>query len=425
MAVETVVKTIGASGVFSTVQLWEDGAPTNLVTAERSACGTFLVAAFTQGEALTFVGSGATGKMLDTDSTGAGNGTYLTYGITAGNPASADVITGGASGATCVLTSGTPDFTGIIWEGQCQNQEFSVAGTVVTLTGSTTSTSAYKHLTTVAGASFRDHANVLTNGLRVNTANGATLTCTTLGGTCVSMAENNNRVSKLQIQSTGSSGRAMNGSGSASFIDSCIIEGGVISSSVTNGTFLAAGGVTVRNSIIVQRGGSADHIIATGTQSPFFYNCAIVAPLGLADQPEFVFASGASGTVTVRNCALFLGDSTKALKTGSATYNFTTCVSDIAGTANVSLANFAAEYQNSGNAATDLRLTIMSAQIDAGTTDATNAATDIKGTSRPQQASYDIGPWESTFTVNSDLGAPYLYSRRPRTHDAISKRKGQ
>ena len=177
--------------------------------------------------------------------------------------------------------------------------------------------------------------------------------------------------------------------------------------------------------MIIQRAGGADHIIATQTGSPNFYNCAIVAPTDLGAPPTNIFVSGASGTVTVQNCALFGGEGTTVLKTGPATFNFTTCVSDTAGTAGVSLANFDAEYQNAGKAATDLRLTIMSAQIDTGTTDAVNAATDIKGTSRPLQAAYDIGPWESTFTVNSDLGAPYLYSRRPRTHDAISKRKGQ
>ena len=87
MASTTVVKTIGTTGTFSTPQLWEDGKPADLTTAERSAAGTFAVVSFIQGEALTFVGSGATGKFLDTDSTGPGTGSYITYGITAGNPA--------------------------------------------------------------------------------------------------------------------------------------------------------------------------------------------------------------------------------------------------------------------------------------------------------------------------------------------------
>jgi hypothetical protein len=424
MAVETVVKTIGTTGDFSTVQLWEDGAPASLTTAERSNCGTFAVAEFQQGETLTFVGSGATGKFLDTDSTGPGTGTYVTYGITAGNPASSDVITGGTSGATAVLTSGTADFTGIIWEGQCQNQEFTSSGTVVTLTGSTASTTAYKHLTTIAGASFRDHADVLTNPLRVDSTKGATITCTGGGGTAVSMAENNNRISNLQIQATGSAGRALVASGTTSFVDNCIIEGRTVSTASTTGTVVTSGNTTFRNTVIIQRATSADHVVGTGTTSPAFYNCTIVAPLDLVTPVVSVFLSGASGTVTVQNCGLFAGRSDRAVSAGSATFNFTTCVSDIAGVAGVTQTNFAQEYASAGNAATDLRLAADSVQIDTGTTDATNASTDIKATARPQGAAYDIGAWESAFTVASK-GTVSLARRmrRQRSHAGSMRRR--
>lgn len=427
MAVTTTVKTIGSTGTFSTIQAWHDGAPTNLVTAERSACGTFAVATFLQGESLTFSISGATGKMLDTDSTGVGTGTYMTYGITAGNPGAADVITGLTSTATCVLTSGTPDFTGVIWQGQCQNQEFSSAGTLLTVSGTTTSTTAYKELTTVAGASFRDHANVLTNPLRYNASVGAAINCTLSGGTTLSITESNFHMSKLQLTASGPLGRCLTGNaGTGILIDSCICEGNSVASGVSTGPFVipAATG-TYSNCVFIGRGSGADHIIQTNTGSPSFFNCAMIAPTNLGAPPTSIFTSGASGTVTVQNCALFGGEGTSTVKAGSATFNFTTCVSDTPGTVGVATANFDAEYENAGKVATDLRLTLMSAQIDSGTTDVTNAATDIKGTARPAQAAYDIGPWESNFTVNSKFGAPYFHSRRPRTHDAISKRKGQ
>ncbi len=203
MASVTVVKTIGSTGTFSTPQAWNDGAPVDLTTAEKSAATTFAVAAYTQGESLTFVGSGATGKFLDTDSTGPGNGTYITYGITAGNPAASDVVTGGSSGATCVLTSGTPDNIGVIWQGQCQNQEFSGAITV-TIEGSTSSSTAYKHLTTITGASFRDNANVQTNALRYNASNGCGIRCTNGGADTLDVFESFARVANLQLTNTGS-----------------------------------------------------------------------------------------------------------------------------------------------------------------------------------------------------------------------------
>ena len=57
----TITKKIGSGQVYTTLQSHEDGAPVNYTTAEKSAAGTFAVAAFVQGETLSFVGSGAAG----------------------------------------------------------------------------------------------------------------------------------------------------------------------------------------------------------------------------------------------------------------------------------------------------------------------------------------------------------------------------
>jgi len=393
VAVTTVQKTIGSTGTFSTVQLWHDGAPTDLTTAERSACTTFLVSTFVQGEALTFVGSGATGVMLDTDSTGPGTGTYMTYGITLGNPAAADVITG-ASTATCVLTSGTPDFTGIIWQGQCQNQDFSAAGTIVTFSGKTVSATTYLHLTTVSGASFRDHATAQTNPLRIDATKGATLTST--GGSTVIGAGTGMRLSNLQIRATGVGQRPLSMAGLSGVIENCIIEGTVTAAPTTNGTIQFGNGssCTVRNTVVIQRASAADHIITTQTGTITFANCTIVAPDDFAAAPTSIFTSGLSGTVTVQNCGLFAGDSTKAIKAGSATFNFTTCASDISGTAGVTQVTYDREFQDVTDATADFKLRPGASQINAGTIDTTNAATDIIGTARPKGPSYDIGAWE-------------------------------
>ena len=398
MAVETTVKTIGSTGTFSTPQLWEDGAPASLTTAERSACTTFLVATFVQGESLTFVGSGATGVMLDTDSTGVGTGTYMTYGITAGNPAASDVITG-TSTATCILTSGTPDFTGVIWQGQCQNQEFSGAVQILLISGSTTSATAYKKCTTVAGASFMDNANIQSSALRYNAANGCGFRSTGNALTVLQATENFCRVSSLQIAGTGTDARATASSDTGLF-DFLIAEGTYTGVSSTLGTVIAANnGSSYRNCLIVLRATGADHIVATGAASPNFYNCTFVAPDDLATAPTNIFLSGASGTVTVQNCGLFAGDSTKAIKAGSATYNFTTCYSDISGTGGVTQTTYANEFQNVNDATRDFRIKTGASQIDTGTTDATNAATDIAGTARPSGAAYDVGAWELVVTL--------------------------
>lgn len=392
MASTTVTKTIGSTGTFSTPQLWDDGAPADLTTAERSEAGTFAVTSFVQGETLTFVGSSATGVFLDTDSTGPGTGSYITYGITTGNPAASDVVTG-TSTATCILSSGTADFVGVIWQGQGQNQEFSSASITLTASGSTVSSTVHKQLTTVAGASFRDHANVQTNALRYNASNGCGI-ITTNDGTCVISSETFFSMSNVQVSSiAGSSGVAYRTDGGGTN-ENLILEGAKTAASTFNATVSINGAATLRNSVIIQRGSGAEQIVATSTASPFFYNVTIACPDDLATAPTSIFNSGASGTVTVQNCGLFAGDSTKAIKAGSATFNFTTCYSDISGTSGVTQTTYSSEFQNVNDATRDFRLKTGAAQIDTGTTDTTNAAIDIAKTNRPSGAAYDVGAWE-------------------------------
>lgn len=407
MTVTTVVKTIGTTGTFSTPQLWEDGAPADLTTAEKSAAGTFLVAAFVQGETLSFVGSGAAGKLLDTDSTGAGNGTYVTYGITSGNPAASDVVTGATSGATCVLSSSTPINVGVLWQGQCQNQEFAGTGTQITFIGSTAGSAAYKHLTTVPGASFRDNANAQTNALRYNASNGCGIRNSGSTAVAVSCAEDFNRMSKLQISNSFTEGSALQANSQCNF-DGLIIEGLKTASSATIGVASFTLDVaTVRNTLIIQRASGAAQIVSVGTnQDARFYSCTIVAPDDLATAPTEIFNSGASGAVTAQNCGLFAGDGTKAVKAGSATFNFTTCYSDISGTSGVTQATYSSEFQNVNDATRDFRLSVGAAQIDTGTTDSTNAANDIVGTARPVAAAYDVGCWEGAAAVAASF-VPY------------------
>ena len=394
MASVTVVKTFGTTGTFSTPQLWEDGKPGDLTTAEQSAAGTFAVASYIQGEPLTFVGSGAVGTFLHTDSTGPGTGSFITYGILSGNPAASDIVTGDTSTATCILSSGTADFVGVIWQGQGQNQEFSGTGIQLTISGTTSSSTAYADCTTVAGASFRDHANVQINALRYNASNGCGIRGTSSSTQTVSITEANTRISKLQISATGASGEAIRSAG-LSIFDFLILEGLYTATLSSRGVLgIGTSAITISNSVIIQRASGADHIIGTSLESPNFYNCTIVASDDLATAPVSIFLSASGGTVTVQNCGLFAGDSTKAIKAGSATFNFTTCYSDISGTSGVTQTTYSSEFENVNDATRDFRLKTGAAQIDTGTTDTTNAAIDIAKTTRPSGAAYDVGAWE-------------------------------
>jgi len=400
MASVTVVKTIGfvIPGVFSDPQLWEDGAPADETTAEKSAAGTFATAAFVQGEALTFVGSGATGKLLDTDSTGPGTGTYVTYGITSGNPAAGDVVTGGASLGTCILSSSTPLNVGVVWQGQCENEKFVVIGApVLTISGSTSSSTAYKEITTVAGASFRDNANVQTNALRWVETNGCAFG--SVFADCLVSAEANARGSNIQLSSDDAGGLGVTSASTDALFDFLIVEGLYTGTDAALGAAYLLSNAKLRNSLVIQNASAADHIIGTGTGSPSLYNTAVVAWDDLASAPTSIFKSGASGTVTVQNCGLFAGDTTKAIKTGSATFNFTTCYSDISGTGGVTQAYFKSEFQDVNISTGDFRPLTGTDQEDAGTTDSTNAAFDIAGTARPESAAYDVGCWELLATT--------------------------
>ena len=399
MAAVTVVKAIGSTGDFSTLALWQAGAPADLTTAQKFAAGTFLTATFIQGESLTFTGSGATGKFLDTDSTGAGSGTYLTFGVTAGTPAASDTVSGDSSGATCVL-SGSALNTGVVWQGQCQNQEFSGINTIVTISGSTNSATAYKELTTVAGASFRDNVNAQTNALRYNASNGAGIR-TVSPTNAVTVSEANFRISKLQLSATADGGRSLGCSQSSLLMDFCICEGAYRGISTTIGVVGISGGTghNLRNSVFVQGAsvGQPDHIIgigAVGTAS--FYNDTFVVPTDLnggTGVATAAIASTASGTV-LKNCAFFgLVGTVDPIGTGATVTTSYTDGTDV-GANGFTIVPIAGVFQNTVNATRDFRLAPGSALIDVGTTDSTNAAHDIVGTSRPQGAAYDVGCWE-------------------------------
>ena len=400
MAILTVVKTIGSTGTFSTIATWQAGAPADLTTAQKFAAGTFLVAAFIQGESLTFTGSGATGVLLDTDSIGAGSGTYVVFGISSGTPAAGDLVTGGSSGATCIL-SGVALNTGIIWQGQCQNQAFSSSTALCFMNGSTSSTVAYKHLTTVPGASFRDNAGAQSNALQFNSSNGASLTVTGSNQAVVAVNELYAHVSNLQLAGThATAARGLSISTTGVIVDDIITEASNTSSTAGVGPLgvdIGTGNV-IRNSLIVQRASSADHILGIGSGSgggTALYNCDFVAPSDLAVAPSHIVRSTLTGH-TFENCALFCGAAGSALTIGvGGTFSFTTCETDIntppAGVTQVTYGN---EFVSTANATRDFRLKLGASAIDAGTTDTTNAAFDIVGTARPNGPAYDIGCWE-------------------------------
>lgn len=268
-----------------------------------------------------------------------------------------------------------------IWRGECLNQEFVVSSTALYASGVTTSSTQYMELTTAAGASFRDHASKATNPLRYNASVGAAIRNT--GGYSYGVRINVQyfRLSNLQIKTASQSYSVMAGelsSGAYATIENCILEndGGATEAFFGNNA-------TLKNSVVISFGGSKLAFIGI---SGSWYN-SILIHLGTGS--AVLGTSYPSGTV--RNC--YIGGNITALPTLGSTIqnNKTSLGSPPSGftTAALDTTNFV----NVTSGTHDLSLAAGSALINAGTDDATNAATDILGTARTSGA-YDVGPKE-------------------------------
>ena len=423
MTVYTVVKTIGtASRQYSTLQAWEDAAPADLTTAEKSACTTFATAAFVVGETLNFVGSGAVGKLLETDSTGVGTGTYMVYGITSGDPATGDVITGASSTATCTLTSGTTPDIGIIWQGRAYNDSaFTGTSTVLTITGSTSSTTCYKELTTATGQSFIDHATVTTNPLFFDATKGVSITHSGVyTGASVAVNEQYARFNKIQARGTGT------GNGAAAAIDivaiGTIVDKCIFSSSaqtIYNATVNIANGILSNSLVLLRNSTAPTNIIKAGASgTSYMYNVTAVSVDAVAPYGY----RGNYNTHIHKNCAYFNVTLPLYVGAGQGTATSTTCYTS--GTATTGFTNVAFGSAGFVNTASDFRLAAGSPLIDTGTTDATNVPKDIIGKTRAfggTNTAYDVGCWEYApyQTITSTIGtASRQYSTLQAWEDA-------
>ena len=290
-----------------------------------------------------------------------------------------------------------------IWQGQCFNQEFfSSSAALLTVSGTTTDATRYKELTTYAGASFVDNANVQTNALRYNASNGAGIRSTYAWSAPVAVNESYFRISKLQILAGTAS--AFNGTGTTGMVmDKCIVE----NSGVSNEALKTYGACTVKNTLVVGRSTGVVALLSNGTSA---YNCTF-ARTGSSTSNIF---NGSYSTSTLKNCAFFGGATT--LAGGGSSKTYTTCYTDTAsppsGCTTVAYdTSTGSGFENKTDATRDFRIKSGSALLDVGTTDATNGANDIAGTARPSGSAYDVGAWElvvaggDTYTLTADSGS--------------------
>lgn len=282
-----------------------------------------------------------------------------------------------------------------VWQGQLISAAtaLSVNGGILSVGGSTVDATRYKELTTAPGASFVDHASKLTNTLRWNSSNGASIECASSYSHGIDSTEAYFRISKLQIRSFSAS---MSGksvvrmSATNCSIDKCIIESGADQAVGFNDTNCKAS-----NSLIVRRAtGSGSILTAVGRTD--LYNCTLAVPSDVASVTYGLRVVYVSGTSTTSNCAIF-GATTCVSSTGTLTNTTgrTNQATPPTGFTQVAYdTSSGSGFENTLLGTHDFRIKSSSALIDVGTTDATNAAADIVGTSRPQGSAYDVGAWE-------------------------------
>jgi hypothetical protein len=285
------------------------------------------------------------------------------------------------------------------YEGDCYNDsEFTGSSTLLSLSGHTTDASHTITLTTGAGQSFRDNANVQTNALAYNVNNGVGLRLTDSYANVIACFDSYVTISNLQCRATAPNTTAVDLRGGSNTLDNCILDGATSSSAGlrTGGTDTSS---KVRNCLIVggaKVNAAAAHYFVTWVY-PSDYNVGV---------PYFDSSYAAPN---FDNCAFF-GTSSSALYSGGSPV-FTSCMSDVSSPPSgvIGGKTFSNQFVGITTSTEDFREKTGADLQGAGTADSTNGARDIAGTTRPQSGKWDIGCWEllaSGTAVTADAWGP-------------------
>lgn len=240
-------------------------------------------------------------------------------------------------------------------------------------------------LQAAAGHSFSDNANVQTNALFYNGANGIAFKNTVTGyGTAFEVSGGNVNVKGLQFKATSTQRECLRLSGSAITLDKGIIDA---AGRTNTQAFYMGVSLVATNILIVVNGNS---------------NCSG------ANIFQSTLRSGTIVSTVSNSSASIVGYNTNSLATNCVAYNFTgtfgnAITASASCTNNATSSTFAGTNWNNAGvtgitsaafvaAGTDYRIGSSSALKNAGAT--VGPAYDIAGTTRPQGAAYDIGCWE-------------------------------
>ncbi len=213
-----------------------------------------------------------------------------------------------------------------IQQGQILNNgEFIASGVVADFTGISITTDAtrYVELTAASGASFVDNAR--TNSSYYNAANGVALRNTGSSGYTIKIGVLNLKINRLQIASDAGSSGSFQGSGGSGLnvINQCIIQG--VES-------LAQSAITLSNCDIIATSSPFNRCFVVADVGTYDFDfCTFVVPNGVTIN-NIIDCSNAGATVNLNSCAFFGAASAIITRGGSATINYTTCATDLAGT---------------------------------------------------------------------------------------------
>lgn len=279
--------------------------------------------------------------------------------------------------------------------GECYNDsEFTEAASVTFggwAGGSATNTVT---LRTATGQSFRDNANVQTNALRYNQANGVGVQMTSIYTYLFSCTGGFFILDGLQLKGPATNSEFMARlNGASQTLKNLIVQAGpyagaaIIVCPCSNGTVQNVAVINVANGF---------GIVDVGTPLKTTYTDVSIVSSNGATKTGFSATAGYAAPL-VQNCAVsgFTTDysgTANASSTNNATDKGAFGGTNFGGSGQVSLVG-ATEWQSVTNGSEDLRLNTTSAKLkDNGAT--VGPSTDIAGTSRPQGSAYDIGCWE-------------------------------
>lgn len=296
-----------------------------------------------------------------------------------------------------------------VWRGECYNDsEFTVAGTVLAIGGMTVDSTRYLELTAASGQSFIDHASVSSNARKYDATKGVGLRATNAFGYAVDNGGGVNycRFSRLQFQGgTHAAGTTCVYQENSTDNDwnQCIFGG-------PGETRVGGIGTRIRNSLIIADKGSVGLRPKYGAD---VYNCTIVWPSDVSNTGTTGIVSNDSGNI-VQNTAVFgfATASSGTFDTTNSKNNATDLGSIVGASGNQVSKTYANQFQNTTTASRDFRPKAGADTIDNGTTDSTNAATDLIGTSRPSGSAYDIGAEEYVTVGGGSSIVPILNTRR-------------